>query len=651
MLSVSNISVSFGKRKLLENVSFVINKSDRIGLVGPNGSGKSTLLKIIADIRKPDTGNVSYSPFTTTGYLPQDGIFSSDRTLIDDVCSSAKTINEISKETEWITQELQRHEPSSKIHRELTEKLGDLNHRYELLGGFQVKSKSEEILEGLGFRESDFIRKTSEFSGGWLMRIALAKLLLNEPSVLLLDEPTNHLDIESLIWLEDFLTNYRGAVMMVSHDIKSLDNLTHRTLEILNGKLTQYSGNYSFYETEKEKQKINLINTYRNQQKYLSQQKRFIERFRYKASKASNVQSRIKMIEKIKPPEIDFHEEEQINFSFPQATRSARKVIELINMSKNYGEKTVFENINLEIERGDRIGLLGKNGEGKSTLASVIAGWVAPTSGLRISGENISIGFYSQNVADTLDPENTVLGTLDAVAEGEVRKNLRNILGAFLFRGDDVFKKVSVLSGGEKSRLALAKMLLTPSNFLILDEPTNHLDVNSKKILTDALKKYQGTILLISHDRDFLDSVVTKVIEVKNKKIKIYPGNCSYYLLKKTEENITDILSTDSTKKANHTKDLKLIKRIEAERRNNLYRATIEVKNKIEELEKKISSKESELKNIEKLMSQPDFYKNSENLRKTYVQYSLLKDELNILYHNWNLESEKLEEIISNHNN
>ena len=651
MLSVFNITVQFGAKKLFEEVSFIVNPRDRIGLVGANGTGKSTLLKIINGQLEADKGEIALSKHTTVGYLPQEGITYNGKSIYEEVYSGIGDIAALKEEIEDIHKELETHpDNNSEEYLELVEKLGELQHKFEDLDGFRIKSNIEKILEGLGFHSNDFDRLSDEFSGGWQMRIALAKLLLKRPSVLLLDEPTNHLDIESLLWVENFLKSYEGAIILVSHDRTFLDNITAKTIEIYTGKVTTYSGNYSYYVKEKETRKELLLKSYENQQRYLKQQTRFIERFRYKASKASSVQSRIKLLEKMDIIEIE-DEESAIHFKFPPATHSGRKVLDLRNVSKSYGDNLVLKGVDLEIERGDKIGLVGVNGAGKSTLARIIRGTEEIQEGKRKLGIQVDLEYYSQHQADTLDPNNTVLGTLDAVAEGEIRKQLRTILGSFLFKGDDVFKSVSVLSGGEKSRLALARMLLKPSNFLILDEPTNHLDMNSKKVLMNALHNYRGAILIISHDREFLDGIVSKVIEVKNRNIKIYLGNCSYYLLKKAEEK-KDSQSTQNAKETEKEinvngaplKKTKKQKRQEAETRNKLYNISKPVKDKILRIEKDVKKKENQLKEIEKLIASENFYKDSEKVKKTNAEYKEIKELLNNLYHQWMEETNKLKE-------
>jgi ATP-binding cassette, subfamily F, member 3 len=645
MLSLANITIQFGAKRLFENVSFIVNPRDRIGLVGSNGTGKSTLLKVINGQVEPDSGDVALSKHTTIGYLPQDGLTFTGKTLYDEVYSGIGDISSLRDELDDVQKEMEAHpDHNSEDFMELIEKHGELQHKFEDLDGFRVKANIEKILEGLGFHTNDFPRSTEEFSGGWQMRIALAKLLLRRPSVLLLDEPTNHLDIESLLWLEGFLKAYEGAILLVSHDRTFLDNLTNKTIEIYTGEVTIYKGNYTFYVTEKEQRRELLEKRYENQQRYLKQQNRFIERFRYKNTKASAVQSRIKMLDKMEIIELE-DEESAIHFHFPPATHSGRKIIELKNLSKSYGDNLVLSGVDLEIEKGDKIGLVGVNGAGKSTLARIIRGTEEIQQGSRKLGPGVELEYYSQHQADSLDPKNNVLGTLDPIATGDIRKQLRTLLGSFLFKGDDVFKPVSVLSGGEKSRLALARMLLKPSNFLILDEPTNHLDMNSKKILMNSLHEYKGTILIISHDREFLDGIVNKIIEVKNKNIRTYFGNCSYYLLKKSEEAAQGAEKNGKENTEAKPKKSKEQKRLEAEKRNKLYSVAKPIKDKLHKLEKKIKTNEEHLKEIEAQMASGELFKDSENAKKKTAEYKTIKNELTNLYHDWMEESAKLNEI------
>jgi len=650
MISLNNISMRFGAKVLFDEVSLRVAGKDRVSLVGSNGAGKSTMLKIIAGLNKPDEGEVAISKHTTVGYLPQEGINYTGKTLYEEVYSSAGDINDIQDEMLQIEKEMEESEDTmSDEFMDLINEYGELQERFQVLDGFKIKSKIEKILIGLGFYEKDFERETIEFSGGWQMRIAIAKLLLNNPSILLLDEPTNHLDIESLIWVENYLKNYQGAIVLVSHDRSFLDNISDRTVEISLGNVTEYSGNYSFYKRERELRKELLENQYNNQQNYLRQQEKFIERFRYKATKSRQVQSRIKLLDKLDLVEIE-DEESTVNFNFPPATHSGKISLEVHNIVKSYdGENNVLEGIDLIISRGEKIAFVGVNGAGKSTFMRIIAGLETYNKGEVKLGHLVGIKFYAQNQAEELDPSKTVLQTMEESATGDITKNLRSILGSFLFRGDDVFKKVGVLSGGEKSRLALAKMLIEPSNFLIFDEPTNHLDMRSKEVLMNALQKYQGTVVIVSHDREFIDGIVDKVIEVKNKKIKTYFGNATEYLKSKEDE----FKKTISQNKKPVFKDVKAAievkkeneSRKELKNKKEKNKLILPVKNKINELEKNALELESTIKAKEELMSKDEFFKGGYKVVEVTNEYNSLKEKLKNVYSQWEDETEKLNRL------
>lgn len=655
MISANNITVNFGARNLFENVSFQISGKDRIGLVGSNGAGKSTLLKILINEFQPDEGVVSLSKHTTFGYLPQEGIAYEGKTLYDEVYSSVDDINNIQNEIADIENEMTLiTDYGSDEYLDLIENYTELQEKFNDLDGFKLQSKIEKILIGLGFKSDDFDRLTDEFSGGWQMRIAIAKLLLKNPSVILLDEPTNHLDIESLIWFENYLKNYNGAILLISHDKNFLDNITNKTIEISLGKVTVYSGNYSFYVKEKAERKTLIENQKKNQDKYLKEQERFIERFRYKASKAKAVQSRIKLVDKLDIIEIE-DEENSIKIKFPPATHSGKISLEIENLYKTYDDKKyVLEDIDLIIERGEKIALVGVNGAGKSTLARMVAGFESISKGKMKLGHLVDIKYYSQHQSDELDPNKTVLEVMEESANGEVAKNLRNILGSFLFRGDDVFKLVKVLSGGEKSRLALAKMLIEPSNFLILDEPTNHLDMRSKDVLMEGLNSYEGTVLVVSHDRYFLDGIIDKVIEVKDKKIRIYFGNSSEYL--KTKEKEAGKARKESKDSKKEAKEVKAAP-VKIENKNsapvkNTYSDKKEIKKQITPVKKKISELETEMnalekrsKELETIMADPEFFRKSDNIKGITEEYNSIKGKITANYSQWEIETEKLSKL------
>ena len=647
---MNNISMRFGAKVLFDEVSLRVAGKDRVSLVGSNGAGKSTMLKVIAGLIKPDEGEVAVSKHTTVGYLPQEGIEYTGKTLYEEVYSSAGDINAIQEEMRQIEKEMEEFQDTmSDEFMDLINEYGELQERFQMLDGFKIKSKIEKILIGLGFGEKDFDRETAEFSGGWQMRISLAKLLLNNPSILLLDEPTNHLDIESLIWVENYLKAYQGAIVMVSHDRSFLDNITERTVEISLGNVTEYSGNYSFYKREREVRKELLENQFNNQQSYLKQQEKFIERFRYKATKSRQVQSRIKLLDKIDLVELE-DEEATVNFNFPPATHSGKISLEISELTKSYdGTFNVLENIDLIIPRGEKIAFVGVNGAGKSTLMRIIAG-IEKYEGEVKLGHLAEIKFYAQNQAEELDSAKTVLQTMEEAARGDIIKNLRSILGSFLFRGDDVFKKVGVLSGGEKSRLALAKMLIEPSNFLVFDEPTNHLDMKSKEVLMNALQKYEGTVVIVSHDREFIDGIVDKVIEVKNKKIRTYFGNATDYLKAKDDE--LKKVNSDLRKKTVTESKENIVKTVnppepkeQKKTKKDINKIIMPIKNRINELERNALEFEAKIKEKETIMSKDEFYKGGYNVVEFTNDYNSLKEKLKNVYSLWEQETEKLNSI------
>ncbi|MBK8382033.1 MAG: ABC-F family ATP-binding cassette domain-containing protein [Ignavibacteria bacterium] len=650
MISMNNISMRFGAKVLFDEVSLRVAGKDRVSLVGSNGAGKSTMLKVIAGLIKPDEGEVAVSKHTTVGYLPQEGIEYTGKTLYEEVYSSAGDINAIQEEMRQIEKEMEEFQDTmSDEFMDLINEYGELQERFQMLDGFKIKSKIEKILIGLGFGEKDFDRETAEFSGGWQMRISLAKLLLNNPSILLLDEPTNHLDIESLIWVENYLKAYQGAIVMVSHDRSFLDNITERTVEISLGNVTEYSGNYSFYKREREVRKELLENQFNNQQSYLKQQEKFIERFRYKATKSRQVQSRIKLLDKIDLVELE-DEEATVNFNFPPATHSGKISLEISELTKSYdGTFNVLENIDLIIPRGEKIAFVGVNGAGKSTLMRIIAG-IEKYEGEVKLGHLAEIKFYAQNQAEELDSAKTVLQTMEEAARGDIIKNLRSILGSFLFRGDDVFKKVGVLSGGEKSRLALAKMLIEPSNFLVFDEPTNHLDMKSKEVLMNALQKYEGTVVIVSHDREFIDGIVDKVIEVKNKKIRTYFGNATDYLKAKDDE--LKKVNSDLRKKTVTESKENIVKAVnppepkeQKKKKKDINKIIMPIKNRINELERNALEFEAKIKEKERIMSKDEFYKGGYNVVEFTNDYNSLKEKLKNVYSLWEQETEKLNSL------
>lgn len=634
MLQIDGIDLHFGERPLFDNISATINPGERIGLVGPNGAGKSTLLKIIAGSQEADSGSVNMSNEATVGYLPQDGVEPDpDLTVFGEVEQAFQDILSLRDRLEELRQKLETLDSQSEEHKKILEEFGAIQHRLENSGAYSLQADIERILMGLGFKEVDFSRSTTEFSGGWLMRIALAKLLLRKPTYLLLDEPTNHLDIESLQWIESFLKNYEGAVIIVSHDRAFLDSVTTRTLALRKGDLSDYAGNFTFYEKKYAEEQELLKKKHETQQREIKQTQEFIDRFRYKASKAKQVQSRIKQLEKMEEIELD-EEQSEISFRFPPPGRSGQVVLKLSNLVKKYGDNTVFNGIDYEIERGDKIAVVGPNGAGKSTLIRILAGIEPVTSGIRKVGYNVTPGYFAQHQADELDPKNTALDEMKLAGSREPDTRLRTILGCFLFVGDDVFKKVGVLSGGEKSRLALAKMLLNSGNFLIFDEPTNHLDMQSKNILQQALKQFKGTLMIVSHDRDFLDPIVNKTLEIQPEYLKTWPGNVSFYLDRKRREE--DAVSESRQKERhrsretgiNNTLSRKEQRRLEAEKRNALSRKIKPLKKRIESIEKEIEKMEKRKEEIEQVMSDPGFYDDPEKVKKVSLEYEEIKNNL-----------------------
>ena len=529
MIALQKIRLQYGERYLYKDISATIGTSDRIGLVGSNGAGKSTLLKVLCGLEEIDGGKVDKANYVTFGYLPQDGIEMHGRTLFKETELAFADVLGLKAKVEEAEERLDEMDTSSEEFYETLELIGEWEHRLEDLDAGKLPSRIESVLLGLGFSSSDMHRKTEEFSGGWQMRIALAKLLLANPSLLLLDEPTNHLDVTSQKWLEDFLLRYEGSLLMISHDRGFLDIICNRTFELSMGSLHVYSGNYSVFETQSAERKELQMKAYKSQQKEIQQAEQFINRFRAKASKAKQAQSRIKALDKIERIQIE-KEEDGVSFSFAPPPRSGQTVINLVDVSKSYGDLLVIRDANLRIERGDRIVVVGVNGAGKTTIAKVIAGVEPFQSGEREIGQSTHISYFGQHQADELDKSLTVLATLEESAEGKNTTNIRSILGTFLFRGDDVFKKVSVLSGGERNRLALAKMLARSANFLILDEPTNHLDMRSQDALQNALQEYTGAYLIVSHNRAFVDPLATKVLEIRKDGLSLFPGNVSDYL-------------------------------------------------------------------------------------------------------------------------
>jgi ATP-binding cassette subfamily F protein 3 len=652
MLQLDKITLYFGDRPLFDEISATINPGERIGLVGPNGAGKSTLLKIIAGEQEADSGSVNMSNSATVGYLPQDGVDPDpELTVYQEVEQAFSEILSLREKQEQLQHQLDALDPESAEHKQTLDEFGQVQHQLENIGSYTLQADIERVLMGLGFNENDFSRSTTEFSGGWLMRIALAKLLLRQPTYLLLDEPTNHLDIESLQWIESFLKNYDGTVIIVSHDRAFLDSVTKRTLALRRGNLDDYAGNFSFYEKKYAEEQELLKKQYENQQKERKQTQEFIDRFRYKATKAKQVQSRIKQLEKMEEIELD-EEQSEISFRFPPAERSGQVVLKLRDLVKKYDDNTVFDGIDYEIERGDKIAVVGPNGAGKSTLIRILAGIEPITSGKREIGYNVTPGYFAQHQADELNPKNNALEEMRLAGSGENDTRLRTILGCFLFVGDDVFKKVGVLSGGEKSRVALAKMLLNSGNFLIFDEPTNHLDMQSKNILQQALQQYEGTLMIVSHDRDFLDPIVNKTLEVQPGYIKTWLGNVSYYLDKKREEReakeAQEVEKKSEKKKTSDPTEgmsRKEQRRFEAEKRNTLSRKVKPLKKRLQEFENDIEELEERKMEIEELMADPGFYDDEDRVKEISLEYESVKSESAEKMEKWEEIAGRIEHI------
>ena len=646
MVSVQDISVSFGSFDLLTNISFLINEQDRIGLTGKNGAGKSTLLKMISGLQSPTSGLVDMSKEVTIGYLPQQMAVDDSTTVLNETLTAFAELIGLEKEIESCSIEIaSREDYESADYLKLCDRLNETEERYRMLGGTNYMAEAEQTLTGLGFERKDFDRPTRELSGGWRMRIELAKLILRKPSLFLLDEPTNHLDIESIQWLESFLSSYPGAVMMVSHDRAFLDNVTNRTIEISLGKIYDYKASWSKYVVLRKERREQQIAAYRNQQKMIEDTEKFIERFRYKATKAVQVQSKIKQLDKVERIEVDEEDTSSINLRFPPAPRSGTVVVEAESLSKSFGSHVVLKKIAITITRGEKVAFVGRNGEGKTTFSRIITGEL-DHEGMLKTGHNVKIGYFAQNQDELLDENRTVLQTIDDVAKGDIRTKIRDMLGAFLFRGEDVEKKVKVLSGGERSRLALVKLLLEPSNLLVLDEPTNHLDMRSKDILKQALIKYDGTLIVVSHDRDFLDGLVTKVYEFRHNRIKENIGGIYDFLRKKKIENLRDIerkdkASGETKREDNTTNKQRYLDKKEYDR--NLRK----LRRRLEDAELKIESMEAELRDMDRQLADPS---NPGDSGEVYRKYEELKHNLNEEMNRWTQYSHEIELFLRNNN-
>ena len=626
MLDVQNLGVSFGGEVLFENLSFRIGRGDRIGLIGKNGAGKSTLLKLLAGKNSPSVGGMSIEKNATIGYLPQELEVENHRTVLEETFQAFPEILKNQSRQDQVSDLLNtRTDYETDNYHELIQELSDLGTEFEVMGGYQYKAQSEKILAGLGFINSDFDQPTSNFSGGWRMRIELAKILLKSHDLLLLDEPTNHLDIDSIEWLEQFLMKYKGSVVLVSHDIMFLDQVTNRTIEIVNKRHFDLKKPYTLFMTLREEMRAQQQAAQKNQEKQIQQTEKLIERFRAKASKASMAQSLIKKLDKVERIEIDAEETEAMRLKFPVALQPGKMIFETKGLAKSYGDKKVLSDIDLYIERGTKLAFVGQNGQGKSTLAKLLVSVIKGTGNLRL-GHNVKIGYFAQNQSETLDTSKTVLQIVQDAATSDNRGKVRNMLGAFLFRGDSVEKKVSVLSGGERNRLALCKLLLQPLNVLVMDEPTNHLDIQSKKILKDALINFEGTLLMVSHDRDFLSGLCHQVLEFKNGKTKLYLDDVNTYLVNKKWDTLKELEKTERKSKSLDVRhnDYTLKKKEKS------------LKNKLSKLENQISTLEKEIKgidleleiNYDQTISIPDFFDQYQEKKKRLSQHMENWDKL-----------------------
>jgi len=630
---------------LFRSVSFIVNQKDRIGLAGKNGSGKTTLLRIIMGLHNPDEGEVVIPNDKTLGYLPQEIHLHNTKSVMEEALSAFREIRELERKIHDISHQITtREDYESRSYHSLVDRLVELNEKHRILGGHTMAEDVEKVLTGLGFKREELNRPLSEFSDGWQMRVEIAKILLKRPDLVLLDEPTNHLDIEAIQWLEGFLTDYPGAVVLVSHDRAFLDNVTTRTIEIEMGRIYEYKASYSEYVRQREVRLEGQMAAFNNQQQQVRQIERFIERFRYKNTKSRQVQSRIKMLEKMEEIEIDQLDTSSIHFRFPPAPASGKVVIEAGDLSKRYGQKLVLENNSFAAIKGDRIAFVGRNGEGKTTLAKIIIGDLEHEGKLRI-GYNVMIGYYAQNPAEMLDPELTIFDTIDRVAVGDVRPRIRTLLGGFLFGDDEIDKKVKVLSGGEKARLALAKLLLTPANLLVLDEPTNHLDMQSKDILKNALIQYEGTLILVSHDRDFLQGLTNKVYEFKERKIREYIGDVYDFLESRRIRSLKD-LEIDNSKPSSPNSSVELSDNKQIyERKRQLERDKRKITAQIEKCENGIQHLEYLLKNLNEKLTDPAKMDKNEDINQVYQKYTVVQKDLDAELLNWETLNLELDEL------
>ena len=631
MITVGNLSVLFGGVPLFEEISFMIQARDRVGLTGKNGAGKSTLLKIIARKQEPSSGTVSVPQGYRIGYLPQEMKHNSGKTIFEEAKTAFAEVLSLEEELNRLGKELEvRTDYESEAYHKIIDRISEASQRLSLLGSGTIDGETEKVLSGLGFKQEDMDRQMDEFSGGWKMRVELAKILLQMPDAVLLDEPTNHLDIESIQWLESFLSDYPGAVVLVSHDRAFLDAVTNRTIEITLGKIEDYKASYSKYVELRKERREQQMAAYLNQKKMIEDTEKFIERFRYKASKAVQVQSRIKQLDKVDRIEVEDEDTSAIHFRFPPAPRSGKVVLTASGISKTFGEKTVLKPLDFLVERGEKIAFVGKNGEGKTTLSRIITGQLDSTGTLE-PGHNVKLGYFAQNQADMLNPDITVMQTLEQVAGNTTTQQIRNLLGAFLFGGDAVDKKVKVLSGGEKGRLAIARLLLEPVNFLVLDEPTNHLDMRSKDILKEALKQYDGTLILVSHDREFLDGLCNKVFEFSGGNIKEFPGGIFEFLQSRKLESLKAL--EVAVKQAPVKVKEEPRQNRQAQQQSDKERKQLDTR--IRNLEERISGAEAEVSGLEEKLADPEVYADRSASATLLAEHAKAKANLDTLMTEW----------------
>ena len=633
MINCSNLYVQYGDRILMNNINVTIGEKDKVGLVGRNGAGKSTLLKLIAGSERADSGQIVRPTGSTLGFLHQDMLTPKGKTVIEETLTAFEEVRMLEREMERLNEELtERTDYETDSYMDLISKVGDISDRFHFLGGESMEADAEKILSGLGFKPTDMTRLTEEFSGGWQMRIELAKMLLRKPDYLLLDEPTNHLDIESIIWLEGFLKYYEGAVILISHDKQFLDNVTSRTIEIELSKVYDYKASYSKYVELKKDRRELMQSAYDNQQQQIAQTERLIDKFRAKASKAKFAQSLIKQLDKVDRIEMDDEDTSGMRLQFPPSPRSGEVVLEGKKVVKNYGELLVLKGVDLKLDRGDRVAFVGQNGQGKTTLAKILMGYETATGGDVTLGHNVNVGYYAQNQAEALYPKMTLLETMEQASPPEMRTKLRNILGSFMFSGEDVDKKVSVLSGGERARLAMACLLLKPINLLVLDEPTNHLDMISKDVLKQAIMDYEGSLIIVSHDRDFLADLTTKTFEFRDKQIYEHLGDVNYFLAKRQLDDMRSVEMSTKTSKSSNAPSPVLLD-------DNAKKA---LQKKVQNAERKIQDLEKKVTDFEKMMGEDGFYQKADSQQKMN-QYKAVKVELETAMEEWELATMEME--------